>query len=388
MTETFTTEVEPQAPASEQLSEDDRIVVSTTAGSVVVHDGVGIEMMRIDPPDGSVFRQPTWLDASTVVFSEASETGDHSLTAADASTGTIMWRAAMDSPPFYFSPAPQGALYATTSLRNNPLGPGLIVELIDHSGVVTLLSNESPFYTGWASDGGRLAIHIPGLRLDIFNGSGSETIAAPAGTFQAPVWVERGLVTLRTVGGTQRLSVWSDDSFRDIASIEGPAGFVASGDRVAIQAADLQDSDGVQASISAQQLEAIPGGRLMVVDLGSGEMQTVSTTQVVLFQWDRAGESLLYATLDDATASFAWHVWADGESTDVDMFVVQPGWVGNLVRFFDQYAQSVQLWSPSGQRVGFPAIVDGVPVVVVQPLDGSDPLFIPDSTWAAWAPAR
>jgi hypothetical protein len=117
-------------------------------------------------------------------------------------------------------------------------------------------------------------------------------------------------------------------------------------------------------------------------------MQSVSSDLALLYQWDQAGESLLYATLGAEPATLVWHVWSDGGSVEIGSFTIQPPWFGTLVPFFDQYAQSVQFWSPSGAYVGYPAVAESSPVVVIEPLDGSDPVIIPDATWSAWAPSR
>ncbi|MFV1999752.1 MAG: hypothetical protein ACC654_05230, partial [Acidimicrobiia bacterium] len=275
----------------------DRIVVSTVTGGVAVYDATGAEISRIDPPAGYAYRQPTWLDNATIVFSEVSDSGDHSLTAAEAETGDVVWRAAMETPPFYFSPAPAGSPYATTSLRNDPSGAGLISELIGRTGDVAPLSDESPFYTSWSPDGASLAIHIAGRRLDVRRGGETETILSDTGLFQTPVWLDRGLVTLRTVEGTQRLVSWREGSFTDIAEVDGPVGFVASGDMIAIQATERPDAGSIAAGLRAQLLPTVPGGRLVVIDLATGSLQTVSSELALVYQWDQRGEALLYATL-------------------------------------------------------------------------------------------
>jgi hypothetical protein len=365
----------------------DRIVVATVGNAIAVYRATGEEMARVDPPAGHVYRQPTWLDNATIVFSDVSDSGDHALVAADAVSSDILWRAEMETPPFYFAPAPTDSSYATTSLRNDPSGNGLIAELVDHAGNVTVLSNESPFYTSWSPAGEGLAIHIAGQRLDVQHSGGTDTILDDTGQFQTPVWVSRGVLALRTVSGTQRLTLWNDGSFTDVAEVDGPAGFVASGDLVAVQATERPDSGSIAAGIRVQAPPTIPGGRLVVVDLATGEMQTVSSELALLYQWDRTGESLLYATLGDEPATLAWHVWFGGRSVEIGSFTIQPSWFGNLVPFFDQYAQSVQFWSPSGANIGYPAIVESAPVVIVDPLDGSDSVVIPGATWSAWAPS-
>ncbi|MEE8457338.1 MAG: hypothetical protein V3S28_04755 [Acidimicrobiia bacterium] len=383
---TSTTVPAPPATNQEALETPDRIVVATTSGAIVVHGVGGGELMRIDPSEDSIFRQPTWLDASTIVFSEVSETGDHALIAADAETGDVVWRAEMETPPFYFLPAPMGSPYATTSLRNDPAGAGLIAELVDRSGETTALSNESPFYTSWSPDGQDLGIHIAGRRLDVSGATGTATITSRTGLFQTPVWIDMGLMTLRTVEGTQSLAVWDNGSFNDIATLEGPAGFVAFGDRVAVQPSVRPDTGSVQVGLVTQQLPSVPGGRLVVIDLLSGSMETVSTELALVYQWDQVGERLLYATVGSGPVSLIWHQWSGGDTAEITSFTPQPPWFRNFVPFFDQYAQSVQFWSASGDHIGYPAVIGGAPVVVIQSVDGSGSIIIPDASWSAWAP--
>jgi hypothetical protein len=366
--------------------DQDRIVVSTITGAIAVYGVNGEEISRIDPPEGHFYRQPTWLSSDTVVFSDVSDIGDHALVAADAESSDVVWRVDMETSPFYFSPAPSGGPSATTSLRNNPTGGGLIAELVDHSGIVSMLSEESPFYTSWSPSGDALAVHIAGQHLDVYRDGETELLLTETGLFQTPVWVEKGLVTLRTVSDVQRLAIW-DGSFTDIAEVVGPAGFVASGDLVAIQATERPDAGTIAAALRTQAIPTIPGGKLVVIDLVSTEIQTVSSELALVYQWNPAGTSLVYATLADSRGSLVWNVWTDGQSVEKEPFALQPGWFSNLVPFFDQYAQSVQFWSSSGDYLGYPAVVGTDPVVVIEPLDGAESVIIPDSIWSAWAPS-
>jgi len=365
----------------------DRMVVSTVTGAIVVYEPTGGEISRIDPPEGHIYSQPTWLDSATVVFSVVSDSGEHLLAASNAETGRVVWRAEMESPPFYFSPAPPGGPYATTSLRNDPSGAGLIAELVDRNGDVTPLSDESPFYTSWSPDGDTLAIHIAGQRLDVRRSGGLETILSSTGLFQAPVWVERGLVTLRSVEGGQRLALWSEGSFADVAQVEGPVGFVASGNMIAIQATERPDAGSIAAGLRTQTLPMVTGGRLVVIDLETEALETVSSELAFLYQWDQGGTSLLYATLGEGPLSLTWNIWSDGQSVEIASFGLQPSWFRSLVPFFDQYAQSVRFWSSSGRYIGYPAVLDGDPVVVIDPVDRTGSVVIPSATWVSWAPS-
>jgi hypothetical protein len=383
-----TTTSDAAATPLASTTDQDRIVVSTITGAIAVYGVTGEEISRIDPPEGHFYRQPTWLSSDTVVFSDVSDIGDHALVAADAESSDVVWRVDMETSPFYFSPAPSGGPYATTSLRNNPTGGGLIAELVDHSGTVSTLSMESPFYTSWSPSGNALAIHIAGQHLDVYRDGETELLLTETGLFQTPVWVEKGLVTLRTVSDVQRLAIRDEGSFTDIAEVAGPAGFVASGDLVAIQAAERPDAGSIAAALRAQTISTIPGGKLVVIDMAKETLQTVSSELALLYQWNPFGTSLLYATVGDNPGSLVWNVWTKGQSVEKEPFALQPGWFSNLVPFFDQYAQSVQFWSSSGDYLGYPAVVGTDSVVVIEPLDGAESVIIPDAIWSAWAPAR
>lgn len=365
---------------------DGRLVVATGSGAVAVFDGDLVEVQRITPTDGTTFRQPAWLDGESVVFSELSSTGGQAaLTSAMVRDGSIRWRAELDTVPFYYLPAPQGAPAATTSLRNNPQG-GLTAELIGTDGAVEQLSDRSPFYSSWAPDGSALAIHENQARLSIVEGGSMTTIAEPSGAFQAPAWTETGLVVLHATTRGQALSVWDGSAFEDLAIVEGPVRFSATGRRIAIQSAQVADGQSVEAGLRAQSLPEIPGGRLVVVDMESGSISTVSNRLVPLFEWSPDGSRLLYASFGESGSSeISWHIWDEQFTVDLSVFAVQPEWFQAVVPFFDQYVQSVSMWSPTGDRIAYPAVVDGANVVVVEMVDGSGAATIPDAVWASWS---
>ena len=365
---------------------DDALVVSTTDGGVVVYRPDGTETNRFDSPSDSFFRQPTWLDETTVVFSEV---GDHALTSRDVVSGEVRWRSPMESSPFFFAPAPFGSDSVTTSLRNNPLG-GLLAELIDGEGVAIALGDESPFYTAWAPDGERLAINLPGDRLDVWTDGASETILASSNGYQAPVWLDRGLVVIRDVDSQRYLSVWQDGVFDDIALVEGSAAFVGAGDRIAIKTTGPRtevDPDGVRAAMRVQKTPSIPTDTLVVVDLETGRIRQVTEEPTAVFQLDPEGERLLYAEAS-AAVGLEWSIWGDESVIEVAGYRPNVQWIGELVPFFDQYAQSVQFWSDSGNHVAFPASIGNAPVVIVYDIATGSETIIEDATWSSWATAR
>ena len=389
------TQLEPSTTTTEAVSTAttvppvERLVVATASGDVAIYDQDLAEVITIASGEAADFRQPVWLDASSVLYAEATAQAESALIVADAMTGDERWRASMPTLPFYYLPAPAAAGAATTSLRSDPAG-GLVAELVGSDGSVQPLDTVSPYYTSWSPDGSALAVHAESERVTVRRDGAEDVIAEPSGVFQAPVWTDSGLVTLRTAAGVQRLSVWSEDNgFRDLATIDGPVRFIAGGGKIAIQSADVGDGGGVQAGVQAQTIPDLPGGRLAVVDVETGAIETVSDVLAAIYQWDPAGSRLLFATFDDgATLNLTWRVWSQDGVISLSSFLAQASWFRDVVPFFDQYDQSVSMWSASGEQIAYPAVVDERLVVIVEKADGSGTQTIDGATWSSWLRSR
>lgn len=372
-------------PADREEAPEDRLVVGTVGGAIHLVDRDGSLVAAVDPRAGDAYRQPVWTSDGTILSSFTSVEDGAGLASILPATGEVAWVAPMASAPFYYLPAPSGASDLSTSLRNDPSGAGLIAELVDRSGTVEPLATISPFYTSWSPDGSALAIHGEGRHLEVRSGVGTRTIADQTGAFQAPVWTDDGLVALRTLDGNQTLAVWDGEEFRDVARVDGPARFTATRGRVAIQSIDQDAPDGVQAFVRAQSPTDLPPGRLSVLDLGSGAIDTVASVLTPMFQWDPTGARLLFATFEaDDELVFTWRVWEDGEVTELAAFTAQPGWFRDVVPFFDQFVQSMSLWSPDGSTVAYPEIIDARPVVTIRSVDGRHLAEVPNATWVSW----
>ena len=364
---------------------DERLAIATVGGDIRIIDGAGTELSVADPGEGAAYRQPVWSSDGVVLASFASVEEGTGLAAIDPDTGDVRWEAVMTSPPFYYLPAPAGSDDATTSLRNDPGGRGLIAELIDRSGIAREIARISPFYAAWSPDGTSLAVHGEGEYVEVRTGEETLTVAEPSGQFQAPAWTTDGLVTLRTTDAGQLLSVWTDGAFRDLARVDGPVRFSATDGKVAIQAIPEDAGDGVQAAIRTQTVPDLPGGRLVVVDVASGAIETVTNMLTPMFQWDPTGTRLLFATFEgESGLDFAWNVWESGDVTEGPSWQAQPVWFRDVVPFFDQFVQSLSLWSPDGTAYAYAEVVDARPVVTIQPVDGSPARSIENATWVSW----
>jgi hypothetical protein len=363
-------------------TEPPALLITDAAGAVVVIQEDRTVVETFEPPTGARYSQPIWASSDVIVYAQAG-TGDNRLEATGLGEDSI-WSVELDTPPFYYLAAPDSDNTTVVSLRNNAEGPGLVIERISNQAGPQTIADEAPFYASWNPNDGRLASHVGDSRLDITSTS-TETIDTNASGFQAPVWLSSGLITLRTRGEDTYLTRWSEDSFQDIAKVRGAARFVGSGDSVAIVTGGDIATGGLQAV--AQALPTITSGVLTVVDLEQGTFTSVTSDPSPMFQWDPAGEQLLYVTfVDDPAPALVWHVWNDGTITDFEPHVPEPSWFGTVAPFFDQYAQSISLWSPDGSAFAYPALVNDEARILVQHLDGTAPLDLAAGNWVTWSP--
>jgi hypothetical protein len=164
------------------------------------------------------------------------------------------------------------------------------------------------------------------------------------------VWIDRGLILVREIGGESRLSIWGDDDFTDIATVKGSSALVAAGNKVAVRVSgDGESAGGVQAALRTQTLPTLAAGRVSIIDLDTLQVDTVTTEPTALFQWDLTGEVLLIATA--SPNGLVWTTWTDGSADTLGTYRPNPQWVTDLVPFFDQYAQSVSFWNADGSRI-------------------------------------
>lgn len=370
-------------------SEHQHLLILDESSNVVVYEREGGTSRNITSYEqgSSTAFQPIWAGNRHIVFSEASATASALVTTTN--DGTEVLRVDLPSAPFYYAVEP-GSMSTESagrvlSLRSEAGAPGLIAETVATDGSVTIVGDESPFYFSWAPQGGEVVAHIGSARLETLLGSEEEVDASP-GIFQAPWWTDRGIVYLRTGGPSQTVAVKDGDTVRDLAVVSGPAQMVLGGDRLAIQPLLVQEPGGVE--VVRQTLPSVPNGRLSVIDLDSGEITQVTTTLTALFQWDPTGTRLLYGVPGAAPGTLIWMVWEDGETTRYAEFDIHPVWLSTFVPFFDQYAQSMTLWAPTGDAFAFPGAVGGSAGVWIQELAVAEPVRISSGSWVTWEPAE
>ena len=354
------------------------LVVVSDRGEVVVVGHDGGESVSLD--DGGSAFQPIWSpDGERVTFSAGSQ-GDASVVTVSVSDGDRL-SIPLATRPFFVMWDPPGTTVGW--LRGTV--DGIVFET---AGDVQIEDDGRPFYLSWAPDGSRLAAHVGIDRLDDVGGDGATPLGVTPGTFQAPVWTDDGVVAVARSATGQHLVVIDGAEVRRVASVDGVVRFVVAANRAAVEtfpAADQPDrGNGVAAAF--ETLPTVPQGRLVVVDLASGDTIEVLDRTAAAFFWSPDGRKLLILDVVDRQGTFRWLVWEDGDLASTVDFVADPGWFQTFVPFFDQYAQSMTLWSPDSTAFAFPGIVDDRPGVWVQDLSADEPRHVADGSWVAWRP--
>ncbi|GMQ86335.1 MAG: PD40 domain-containing protein [Acidimicrobiia bacterium] len=351
-----------------------QVVIVTADGDVVAE--------ATDFAEGTTAFQPVWSGPGQIVYVEQTAGGGSLVVAGVGAAETR--RTEFPTPPFYIYPRPGGGGTADIVTLRNRAGGGLAAEIVAGDASIAELDGDFPFFFGWTADG-RVVAHSENAYLDEVHPD-RLSIATDPGSFAAPGVRDNQIVYVRSTGPASFLAVISGEKTVDLATVRGPAHLVVGSDRVAVRSIAVPGTGGVE--VLAQSVPSVPPDALVVVGLDDGSLEIVADDSIVAFFWDPSGRRLLYLEVgDEGSGELSWHVWEEGEVTDFPSFAPEPTWFATFVPFFDQYAQSMTLWSPDGSAFAFPGMVGGEPGVWVQQLDRETPVRIAAGSWVAWGPA-
>jgi hypothetical protein len=373
--------------ASEVAGLPGRLAILNAAGDLVTMDPDGSHELVLDRVEAgrSQVRQPTWSpDGRSVAWVHVEITEAGALSAAVATSrgdGTRPTEARTAVVPFYLSWDPTSSRIAylgSPSEDDIELG---ILEVAGRS-AGTPLDTGRPFYLSWGPDGDQLFVHVGEDRLERLGLDGSlTTVAERPGTFSAPVWTADGrtFVYASIDAGDQRLVVRGADAGRErtLVPYDGLIAFVVSpdGERIAFQVLELE--------------RALP---LSVIDVGTGETVEITGSAIASFFWSPDGERLLYldpGSPDGELPWFRWGVWDGTSSFLTPRFVPSELIAVGYLQFFEQYAQSMSLWSPNSRAFAYPGMnEDGEEGIWIQSaLPDRAAVLVADGDFVAWSPA-
>jgi len=368
----------------EEARGDGRLVTIDEGGNVVTlePDGTDVVVAADDGGGRVTYFQPIWSPDGSSISVTRSDAGTFSIEIIDVDTGERTSTVTASNAFFQYW-SPDGSKLATLAVTA-PGELGLDLFTIGEGSDPVRVVDGQPLYFSWNPDSSNVVGHVGNAPLELLlQDAASPEFGVPGG-FSAPQWTEDGIIHIALASRRQQLTrTQPDGESEPIASTLGGAIFTATpdGQRIAVLPVATED---VGLSVSAQQIPTLPGGRLVVVDADDGSFVAVESETVAAFSWDPTGQRLLVLELTEAGA-FRWRVWEDGESEVYADFVPSPGFLRDLVPFFDQYAQSMTLWSPDGMAFAFPGSVGGADGIWRQDLGGAEPVRVTGGTWVAWS---
>ncbi len=319
-----------------------------------------------------------------------------------------------DHPPFYLSWSPDGEHIAF--LTTEPDGIALRVAPADGSSDARIVHEGEPLYWDW-SGADRLLVHSGADRPDAFLGEigldGVTTEPEPLapGVFRSPAmasgarhraWVARGdgaagqSVVLERLDRTDRHGL---DAAGNVA-----LGFDPAGDRLAI----------ISARDPALPTQVLPVGPLRLVDVATGDAETIVDDDALAWSWSPDGSTLAVLTLatgpgdpDEARTParlasaadlhaavqprgiglrLAFLDAATGEERSSRDVRVSELFAFQVLPYFDQYALSHRWWSADGAWFTLPLAGElADQLVAIQPDDGAT-VVLGDAVFGSWRP--
>ena len=257
-------------------------------------------------------------------------------------------------------PSPCGRWLSHLSL--GPLGLELAVSNVT-TGEIHIVERGQPLFWSWSPDATQLAVHVEN-RVLISDSAGRSTrvLTDDAGPFVTPWWLPGGSVVYAV--GDRIVAAGPDDAVTTLVA-RGSSGRFSldpEGQRLAYIASTGSD------------------GTLVVLDLLSLAPTEVTSAPVVAFFWSPDGRRLaaLTATGDGLVQ---WLIVDGSDTLRLPPFRPTRSWAGSVLSFFEQYAQSHNVWSSDATALVASAIDDeGHSGALVHTIDSPDNTqWIPDA---------
>ena len=351
-----------------------------------------------------------WSPDGRLAFASSTDTGSALFTSQpDGSDRTRVFAGGPNVAPFYLYWSPSGERLAfLTPSQSDRLA--LWIAKSQEADSAQTIAEGSPSYFSWAPDSESLLIHISvqgesnDTRMVIFDPDQSTLteLSDEPGGFQAPAWsptTRRFLFARQTSHQVNELVIAEGDDRRVLASSRTGLAFAWSprGDHIAYSIPNA--------------MEDLLYGSVTVIDPEGKEYRVVAQGQIVGFFWSPTGKQLAVLNLNpsgqerqgrttrtragaapapqSADVQLAWSVVniADGTSVDFPSFRPTDPFL-LLIPYFDQYAQSLSLWSPDGRYLVY-ADMDERNRPSVRVLDTLRPQQpaqrLVEGTFAAWS---
>jgi len=393
------------------LGTDGNMYVSDQAGGSLVQltDDAVIPENQGDPI--MYYQYPTWSrDGSQLAFIGLSADGQQTksrMMVANLDDDSVNEVYSTESEyPVYLNWSPDNA--NVSFISTNVSGQNLILQSVPaEGGDRTILDTGSPYYWSWAPDGRAMIVHAGGTstsapeRIAFLNVNDStvteQGLETTPGSFQAPAWSPDGsrIAYARTSDSENEIVVTDSagENPKKVGTFTSKTALAWSSDGTR-----LAYLDGIQA------LDAGTIGSLHVIDMETSE-EIVEDADIISFFWSPDGEEIAYFVLlqtqaegsssgdsgsTQATPQYVLglHVLnvTNGESRELFTYRPTQQFL-SLLPYFDQYHQSVTIWSPDNNNLVLSFVTSsGAPGIAVVAASGKlEPRILAEGYLAFWS---
>ena len=373
-----------------------RLAVIALDGSLLTikPDGTDPKVLAIGSPGASV-ATPTWSSDATRLIWTAFAINSVRVRTATVDGSNQLDAALSPQPTVYLWNQSSTAVAALRTLSTTAVELDLLALT---TLVATPLRTGGPLYAAWSPDGTQLLVHAAADELSVVRAASGAVTRLPvrAGSFGTPQWLDDKTVLVGVRDGSSQFLSLVDittGARRDLVGYTGSIRFQmnAAGTQVAYQV--LPESGGGTSSNVAFPQTTTPApvpqatqNQLVVFDIATRKVTTVSSTLAAAFVWSPDGLRLAYLTTE-ADGTYRWRFFTKERTVDGAAFVPTREFLRLSVGQFDQFTQSVRWWSPdsaafvyagrAGSRIG---------IWVQQPLPGAAPVFVAEGDSAVWSP--
>lgn len=370
---------------------ENRVLILDLDGNIYTLDPDGRRRQAVttDASNTLIYQQPTWSpDTNRIAWTQVSSADNRvqSSLVVSSPAGDVISDIELPFAPFfiYWSPDSQRLAYLSNWLSQST--PSMALRTVDLSGVTptsATIAEGQPFYFAWSPDGQELLSHVGDETVTVYSLDGNqEPLSDASSGFPAPQWTREGnlIFAIDDLNGQGHL-VMSDRLGTELTELTTYIGSISFGlnpteDMLAYA---VSDRGGPSATV----------GSLYLVDLDTFSTVEISFQPVIAFFWSPDGEKLAFLQfeIEENQTTLRWKVWADGKIHTYDKFVPSQVFMRRYLAYFDQYALSMNIWSPDSSAFVYAGLNgNGRRGVFVQDLDEEEPTRISSGLFAAWSP--
>ncbi len=308
----------------------------------------------------------------------------------DGSAAVSVYEGAAAAPPFYLYGSPDDAHIAFLT-PDAGQGMALQVAPTDRAGAGQTAARGQPNYWSWSPDGSALLLHIGGggdafLGEYVLSTTVLSTLQPSPATFQAPGWSPADQAQLYARRTTHGGELVVDNGGQLVSLVKFDNGIVFG-----------WSPDGQTVAYALNTPSSFLYEGLAVIDRAGQQRQVLYQGDILAFFWSPDGQQLAFLTgalvepgsigragglaapsrQPRRTLQATWHVVQvkSGVVTDLGTFEPSADFLF-MIQYFDQFAQSIALWSPDSRWL----------VYAGQPLGRSAGVYVVDTRQADPAP--